>query len=72
MSLFARPHYQSDATLFLEKLKAQKPHIDAGQVAGRHLLWDKKVDHALWQEYRAGEVAQQPYVYQTGSTPESN
>lgn len=72
MSFFARSHYQSDATLFLQKLKEQKPHLDAEQVKGRHLLWDKNVDHEAWKEYRAAQVAQQPYVYQTRSTEESN
>jgi len=28
-------------------------------------LWDKPVDRGAWQEYRAAQVAQKPYVYQT-------
>ena len=65
MSIFARPHYTSDATQFIEQLKQQKPALDTQQQAGRALLWDKKVDRTMWQDYRAGQVEQQPYVYQT-------
>ena len=65
MSIFARPHYTSNATQLIEQLKQQKPALDTQQQAGRALLWDKKVDRTLWQDYRAGQVQQQPYVYQT-------
>lgn len=68
MSIFARPHYQSEATKFIEKLKEDRPHLDQQQVAGRELLWDKNVDSQIWKEYRAGQVAQKPYVYQTGAS----
>jgi hypothetical protein len=65
MSFFRRPDYQSEATQFIDGLKAQKPDLEARQRAGRALLWDKKVDRAAWSEYREGQVQQQPYVYQT-------
>lgn len=65
MSFFQRPHYTSEATQFIDNLKAERPHLDAQQQAGRNLLWDKLVDRKLWQEYQAGRVAQKPYVYQT-------
>ena len=65
MSIFRRPDYQSDTTQFIHQLKASRPELDAQQVAGRALLWDKKVDRTIWTEYRQGEVEQKPYVYQT-------
>jgi len=65
MSIFNRPHYTSDATQFLDELKRQKPSIEAEQRAGRALLWDKKLDRSLLDEYGQARVAQQPYVYQT-------
>ncbi len=65
MSIFRRPDYKSDTTQFIDQLKAQKPDLEAGQRAGRALLWDKNVDRGAWSEFRAGQVAQQPYVYQT-------
>ncbi|MNL80952.1 hypothetical protein D3C87_2079340 [compost metagenome] len=65
MSIFARPDYKSDTTQFIEQLRAQKPDLEARQLEGRALLWDKSVDSDLWQEYRSGRVEQQPYVYQT-------
>ncbi len=65
MSFFRRPDYQSDTTQFINQLKAQRPELDVQQRDGRALLWDKPVDRDLWQEYKAGRVAQQPYVYQT-------
>lgn len=67
MNIFRRPDYQSDATLFLDKLKAQKPELEAQQRQGRELLWDKAVDRQAWEGYSAAQVAQQPYVYQTPS-----
>ena len=65
MSIFARPHYRSDATQFIDQLKTAKPVLEAEQRAGRALLWDKAVDRSAWSEYREAEVAQKPYVYQT-------
>jgi len=65
MNIFRRPDYQSDATLFLNQLKTQKPELEAQQRQGRELLWDKEVDRSAWAEYRAAQVAQKPYVYQT-------
>ena len=67
MNIFRRPDYQSDATLFLDKLKAQKPELDAQQRQGRELLWDKAVDRQAWEGFRAAQVAQRPYVYQANS-----
>lgn len=63
MSIFRRPDYQSDATQFINQLKATKPELDKQQQAGRALLWDKKVDRSLWQDYRAGRVNQKPYAF---------
>ncbi len=63
MSIFARPHYTSEATDFIEQLKKNKPELDAQQQQGRALLWDKDVDAEVWQDYRAGKVAQKAYVY---------
>lgn len=65
MTIFRRPDYQSDVTLFIEKLKKDKPSLEAEQRAGRALLWDKNVDRSLQAEYQEGTVAQNPYVYQT-------
>lgn len=65
MFLFRRPDYTSDTTQFIAHLKAQKPTLDAEQVAGRALLWDKNIDRSIKAELDAAEVPQQPYVYQT-------
>ncbi len=65
MSIFNRPHYTSDATRFIEQIKADRPELEAQQRAGRALLWDKKVDRAAWAEYRQARVSQKAYVYQT-------
>lgn len=65
MFFFRRPDYTSEITQFIEQMKSQKPDLEAQQRAGRALLWDKHLDRKAWGEYRAGEVAQQPYVYQT-------
>ncbi len=65
MSFFARPHYTSDATQFIEQLKAAKPHLEQEQRKGRALLWDKQIDRAFQAEAEAARVPQKPYVYQT-------
>ncbi|MDZ4291800.1 MAG: DUF3460 family protein [Hydrogenophaga sp.] len=67
MSFFARPHYSSDATQFLDKLKADKPQLEQEQHEGRSLLWDKQIDRDFQSQATASTVPQQPYVYQTGS-----
>ena len=67
MSIFRRPDYQSDATQFINQLKAIRPELESQQLAGRALLWDKKVDRSIWTEYREGQVEQKPYVYQTNA-----
>ncbi len=67
MSIFRRPDYQSDATQFINQLKASRAELDQQQQAGRALLWDKQVDRKIWGEYREGQVAQKPYVYQTNA-----
>lgn len=67
MPIFRRPDYQSDATQFINQLKTSRPELDQQQQAGRALLWDKQVDRKLWSEYRNGQVAQKPYVYQTNA-----
>ena len=68
MSLFARPHYKSEATQFIESLKAQRPELDAQQREGRALLWEQSVDRDWNADANTGRVQQQPYVYQTEPT----
>ena len=68
MNLFARPHYVSDTTEFIEKLKSSRPELEAAQRDGRALLWDKQVDAEALEQAQAARVAQQPYVYQTKPT----
>jgi Protein of unknown function (DUF3460) len=65
MNIFYRPKYQSDATLFINQLKEKDPTLEAKQREGRELLWDKSVNRSDWQAYRAAQVEQKPYVYQT-------
>ncbi len=67
MSIFQRAHYTSEATQFIEQLKAQKPQLEKQQREGRALLWDKKVDRDIQQDLNAARVAQKPYVYQTNA-----
>ena len=63
MSLFARPPYASETTLFIQQLKSDKPTLEAEQRAGRALLWDKNVDRQAQAEFNAARVPQKPYVY---------
>ena len=62
---FQRAHYRSEATQFIDELKQARPELERKQREGRALLWDKPIDRDLQAEFSAGDVAQQPYVYQT-------
>jgi Protein of unknown function (DUF3460) len=64
MPLFWKP-YTSDVTNFIEQLKAARPTLEQEQLAGRALLWDKRIDRQAQAEYGDARVPQQPYVYQT-------
>lgn len=63
LRIFRRPDYISDTTEFIEQLKATKPSVEAGQRAGRALLWDKHVDREASREWKAARVRQKAYVY---------
>ncbi len=65
MSFFRRPDYRSDTTNFINDLKKQNPELEAQQLAGRALLWDKNVNAEVWRDLDAGQLEQKPYVYQT-------
>ena len=67
MPFFRRPDYQSDATQFIDQLKAQKPSLEQEQRQGRALLWDRASDPEFAAQAQAARVAQKPYVYQTES-----
>ncbi|MCE3265136.1 MAG: hypothetical protein K0R43_4215 [Pseudoduganella sp.] len=57
--------YESDHTLFIKALKEKNPQIEAGQQAGRAILWDKPATPLDEQaRNKASSVKQQPYVYQ--------
>jgi hypothetical protein len=67
MNLFKKhANYESDHTKFVKELKEKNPAIDAGQVAGRALLWDKS-PLSLDEQRRIAEsrLRQQAYPYQT-------
>lgn len=66
MPLFWKP-YKSEVTQFLDELKRQRPTLEDEQRAGRALLWDKQIDRSFQTDAETATVAQQPYVYQTGS-----
>ncbi len=56
--------YQSEFTRFLNKLKSEKPHLEAGQQAGHALLWDKE-PLTIEEQRRAkfAKLKQRAYVY---------
>lgn len=67
MSLFRRPDYTSEVTQFIDQLKAAKPSLEAEQRAGRAIWWDKDLSREEQAEFADARIAQQPYVYGTGS-----
>lgn len=56
-------NYESELTQFLNKYKSDHPDTEMRQREGRLRLWDKQLDADLLDGFRAGRVAQQPYVY---------
>ncbi len=65
MHIFYRPMYHSEASEFIDQLKSKDPGLAAKQSLGRALLWNQTVDRSAWRGYRAAQVKQQAYVYQT-------
>jgi hypothetical protein len=65
MSIFARPHYTSEVTDFINQIKAERPELEQGQQEGRALLWDKQINREQAAQASAAELPQKPYVYQT-------
>ena len=68
LRIFRRPDYDSEITQFISALKRASPDLEARQRAGRAIWWDKQVNREAWAEFRAAQVAQKPYVYQTEPT----
>ncbi len=68
LKIFRRPDYNSDVTNFISELKQRRPDLEAQQRFGRSIWWDKQVNLDAWKEFRAAQVAQKPYVYQTEPT----
>lgn len=63
LNLFRRSDYQSETTQFIDTLKQSKPSLEAEQLAGRALLWDKAVSREAQADNRSSRVAQKAYVY---------
>lgn len=65
LRIFRRPDYNSDISQFIGQLKSDKPDLEAQQLAGRALLWDRQQNREAQAEWREARVPQKPYVYQT-------
>lgn len=58
--------YQSEATQFINGLKAASPQLEQSQRDGRALLWDKSpVDLDNQRRLTEARINQQAYVYQS-------
>jgi len=58
--------YRSDFTQFLDRLKAERPHLESEQRKGRSIWWDREpIDLDQQQRQRESKVPMQPYPYQT-------
>jgi len=56
--------YKSQATQFLEQLKAQNPHLEQAQREGRALLWDKTPQNPEEvKQTHLARIKQRSYVY---------
>jgi hypothetical protein len=61
--IFRRPDYKSDVTQFIDRMKSEKPDLEAQQRAGRAIWWDKNLDREAISDWQAARVPQKPYVY---------
>ena len=66
MPFFWKP-YTSEMTDLITELRKAKPSLEEEQRRGRGLLWDKRQDRDLSQDFQTARVPQQPYVYQTST-----
>lgn len=58
--------YQSDLTLFLKQLKAERPHLEEEQRKGRAIWWDREpLDMEKTRQNLESRVLQQSYPYQS-------
>ena len=69
LSIFRRADYTSDATQFIDQLKANNPALEAEQRAGRALLWDKNLKAGEQADFLDATVPQRSYVYGTSHHP---
>jgi len=72
LRIFRRPDYKSDITQFIEKLKSEKPDLEAQQRAGRAIWWDKNLDREALKDWREAQIPQKPYVYGNDPTADKN
>jgi len=66
MKLFRPKHqtgYVSEITEFINELKQKDPELEAKQLYGRNLLWNRPQDLNTNEELNAGREAQSSYVY---------
>lgn len=58
--------YESDITLFLKKLKGDRPELEADQRRGRAIWWDAPpLEMDRRKQELQSRVPQQAYPYQT-------
>jgi hypothetical protein len=58
--------YESDVTLFIEKLKAERPTLEAEQRKGRAIWWDRDpLNMERRRQENDSRVPQKGYPYQT-------
>jgi hypothetical protein len=55
--------YESDYTKFMREMLSKHPEWAEDQLAGRALLWDRKIDLEEQQKIRESSVANQAYPY---------
>jgi hypothetical protein len=70
MTFFKKiPQYESEITQFINELKRKNPHLEASQLAGRALLWDKApIDLDQRERAEASAVKQQPTFTKTNKS----
>lgn len=58
--------YESEVTQFLKALRAERPHLEAEQLRGRAIWWDKPpLDLTEREQVERARVPQRPYPYST-------
>lgn len=55
--------YESEYTVFIREMRAQHPEWEKEQLAGRAILWDKRIDYKEQNTFKQATLPNRSYPY---------